>query len=71
MSDAVPKIYMICNSAISLLLCFSVIVDFVFCPDWITLASNEAMLFVVERNNKPSLSAVYSDMFAVKKAKII
>lgn len=42
MSDAVPEIYMICNSEIPLLLCFGVIVDFVFCPVWITLAPNEA-----------------------------
>lgn len=42
MSDAVPEIYMICNSEIPLLLCFGVIVDFVFCPIWITLTPNEA-----------------------------
>lgn len=42
MSDAVPEIYMIFNSEISLLLCFSEIVDFVFCPVWPTLTPNEA-----------------------------
>lgn len=42
MSDAVPEIYMIFNSEISLLLCFSEIVDFVFCPVWTTLIPNEA-----------------------------
>lgn len=42
MSDAVPEIYMVCNSEISLLLRFSVMVDFVFCPVWTTLTPNEA-----------------------------
>lgn len=42
MSDTVPEIYTICNLEISLLLCFNVIVDFVFGSVWTTLTPNEA-----------------------------
>lgn len=42
MSDAVPEIYIICNSEISLLLSFTIIIDFVFHPVGTTLTHNEA-----------------------------
>lgn len=72
MSDAVPEIYMICNSEMPLLLHFSIIADFVFCPFWTTLTPmRQVLLFVVGRNTKLGLPAIYSDKIAVEKAKII
>lgn len=72
MSDAVPEIYIISNAEISLLLSFSIVTDFVFHPVGTTLTHNEADAAVCcGRNNKLSLSAIYSDKIAVGKPKII
>lgn len=55
-----------------LLLRFSIIVDFVFCPFWTTLTPmRQVLLFVVGRSTKLGLPAIYFDKIAVEKAKIV